>query len=327
MEFRDYYETLGVDEDADADAIKRAYRRMARRYHPDVSTEADAEERFKAVNEAYEVLKDPEKRQAYDELRRSPYRDGFSFEPPPDWNGGEGFSGTSFTGADAGVFSDFFQAIFGGENMGRGTVRRSAFSSRGNDVHGRIEVSLEEACRGGRRRIELADSRIGPDGRFGDHTRRLDVTIPAGVAEGQRIRLGGQGSQGFGEGASGDLYLEVRIAPHPIYAVHGRDVELSLPVAPWEAALGATVEVPTLHGPVKLTIPAGSGNGTRLRMRGRGLPGSPAGDQIAVLRVETPAAETPSQRERYQQLKAAFDFDPRRELRAEAARTGGARDG
>ena len=252
-------------------------------------------------------------------MRRSPYRDGVAFEPPPDWNGAGSFGGGLFTGADSAAFSDFFRTLFGDEPMDGGFARHSTFSSRGNDVHGRVEISLEEACRGGQRQVEIADPHVGPDGRMTNASRRLNVQIPAGVTDGQRIRLGGQGSRGLGDGAVGDLYLEVRIAPHPVYAINGRNVELSLPVAPWEAALGATVEAPTLHGSVKLRIPPGAGNGSRLRLRGRGLPGDPPGDQIALLRIETPPAENAAQRQRYRDFKAGFDFDPRRELRAQAA--------
>lgn len=320
MEFKDYYDTLGVDETADADAIKRAYRRQARRHHPDVNRDAGAEERFKAVNEAYAVLRDSEKRQAYDELRRSPHRDGIAFEPP-DWRGAADFSDVPSAAADASAFSDFFQTLFGRDSAeGRGEPGHEHYPLRGADVHGTIEISLEEACRGGRRHIELNDRRIGPDGSVESVTRRLAVGIPAGVTGGRRIRLGGQGAAGRGGGAPGDLYLEVRIAPHPVFGVQGRDVEMSLPAAPWEAALGATVETPTLHGPVNLRIPPGSTSGTRMRLRGKGLPGDTPGDQFAVLRVETPPAETEGQRQRYRDLETAFDFDPRRDLRARAAR-------
>ena len=315
MEFKDYYDALGVAEDADPVEIKRAYRRLARRYHPDVSRESDAESKFKEVNEAYEVLKDPEKRRTYDEIRRSPFDPG-AFATHPGWQRGEGAFST-FSHTDASAFSDFFRSLFGeGDIEDIDPMRGPRYSTHGADIHDRIEVTLEEACLGGRRRIEIVQPKVGADGRLTRASRRLDVRIPRGVTDGRRIRLRGQGDPGTGDGPAGDVYLEVRIKEHPVYAVDGRDVVLSLPVAPWEAALGSTVEAPTLHGVVKLRIPAGSNSGSRLRLRGRGLPGSPPGDQIVVLDVQTPKPTTEDQRRLYRSLGAGFDFDPRRELNA-----------
>ena len=320
MEFKDYYEILGVGEDASADEIKGAYRRLARKYHPDVSGEGDAEVRFKEINEAYEALKDPDKRKAYDEVRRSPFRTGGQFEPPPGWQFKTEFPGGGFATTDAGAFSDFFRTLFGDAMPfgGEPSVHRSAFfSARGEDVEDRLEVTLEEAFHGARRQLQLAIPKRRPDGRVERQQRTLSVRIPAGVADGRRIRLRGQGGAGTGDGQAGDLLLEIHVAPHAAYGLDGRDVTLSLPVAPWEAALGATVKTPTLKGEVDLRIPPGSATGTKLRLRGRGLPGSPPGDQIVTIAVDTPAATTDEQKDLYRRMAQSFDFDPRARNRSE----------
>ena len=265
MEFVDYYKTLGVAEDASRDQIKRAYRKLARKYHPDVSQETDAEERFKEVGEAYDVLKDTEKRSAYDELRLQPH--GNDFDVPPGWQHEFRSSGNSA------AFSDFFHTFFDAD-PGSGPFGRGPFAPPPRDVHQRLAITLEEAFQGANPEIEIRS----PDG---SSVRRLKVTIPAGVTDVQHIRLRGQGMGGDGN-ARGDLYLEIQTAPHPLFTTDGRDVYVTLPVAPWEAALGASVKVPTLGGPVTLKVPAASQTGARLRLTGRGLPGSPAGDQYAV---------------------------------------------
>ena len=313
MEFKDYYEILGVDEDASADEIKRAYRRLARKYHPDVSREGDAEVRFKEINEAYEALKDPDKREAYDEVRRSPFRNGGQFEPPPGWQFKTEFPGGGFATTDAGAFSDFFRTLFGDAMPfgGGPSEHRSPFSARGEDVEDRLEVTLEEAFHGGRRQLQLAIPKRRSDGRVERQQRTLNVSIPAGVTDGRRIRLRGQGGAGTGDGQAGDLLLEIHVGPHATYGLDGRDVTLALPVAPWEAALGAAVKTPTLKGEVDLRIPPGSGTGTKLRLRGRGLPGSPPGDQIVTIAVDTPAATTDEQKDLYRRMAQSFDFDPR----------------
>lgn len=304
MEFKDYYDIMGVKPDAGADEIKRAYRRLARKYHPDVSDEPDAENRFKEVGEAYEVLRDPEKRAAYDQLRQGGHRPGESFRPPPDWSEGFDFdpgeARAGFGGAEG--FSDFFETLFGGGG------RRTPRSRPPRDMHATIEVDLETAHAGGSRRIRLDGT--GTAGR----SRELDVRIPAGVTDGSQIRLAGQGEPGS-TGRKGDLYLEVRLKPHRHFQVHGRDVHLALPVAPWEAALGCRIPVPTLGGRVQLTIPEGTSSGRRLRLAGRGLPGKPPGDQVVTVRVVTPAASSEDQRKAYQRLAEAFpDFNPRAAL-------------
>ncbi len=310
MDFKDYYGTLGVSRQASAEEIKRAYRRLARKYHPDVSKEADAEARFKDVGEAYEVLKDPEKREAYDRLGAN-WKPGQEFRPPPDF-GGTRFHYSTSGDVPPGAFSDFFETLFGRGGMG-GDVRgpqgfrfRQAGPSRGGDQHARIQIALEDAFRGTSRTLELRT----PDG----NTRSIRVGVPRGVTEGQRIRLAGQGEPGLNGGPPGDLFLEVLFAPHTMFEADGRNILLGLPVTPWEAALGETVAVPTLGGRVDLKIPAGSQSGRRLRLKGRGLPGPPAGDQIVTLKIETPPADTPEARELYEELRRKLPFNPRRDM-------------
>ncbi|ROR34565.1 DnaJ C-terminal domain-containing protein [Inmirania thermothiophila] len=300
MKFKDYYAVLGVPREASAEEIKRAYRRLARKYHPDVSSEPDAEERFKEVQEAYEVLKDPEKRAAYDRLATR-WHAGEEFTPPPDWEREFSFHGGGFTEADAAGFSDFFEALFG--HAFGGGRRRGGFAFRGADQVVRVPVTVEEACTGTTRTLSLG----GPDGR----TRTLRVRIPAGVTDGQQIRLAGQGAPGAGGGPPGDLYLEVELRPHPRYRVEGRDLYVDLPVAPWEAALGARVPLQTPTGRVEVQVPAGSQGGRRLRLKGRGLPGSPPGDLYAVVRIVVPPADTPARRALYERMAREMAFDPR----------------
>ena len=309
MEFKDYYAVLGVGRDAAADEIKKAYRKLARKYHPDVSKEANAEERFKEVQEAYEVLKDPEKRAAYDQLGRD-YRSGQEFRPPPGWSSGFEFSGPG----GAGGFSDFFEQLFGGTSAFGTRGGRQAFDLRGEDHHAQIELPLEQAYAGGVQSITLRHGEPGPDGRIALHPRQLKVRIPPGVTDGQVIRLAGQGAAGVGRGGQGDLYLKVVLRPHPHFSVDRRDVTLTLPVAPWEAALGGTVPVPTLGGTVELRIPAGSHAGQKLRLKGRGLPGSPPGDQYVVLQVVLPPADTARARELFERMRQELPFDPRAKL-------------
>ncbi len=304
MEFKDYYGVLGVPREASQDDIKRAYRRLARKYHPDVSKEPQAEERFKEVQEAYEVLRDAEKRAAYDQVGRG-FRPGEEFRPPPDWASGFEFSGP---GAGAGRFSDFFEELFGARGGYTGSRRND---QRGEDHHATIEIDPRRAYSGGTESIELRHPRPKAGGGVELGTRRLNLRIPPGVTDGQVIRLAGQGAPGVGGGARGDLYLKVALRPDPVFSVEGRDVSVSLPVAPWEAALGATVQAPTLGGPVELRIPAGSDSGRRLRLRGRGLPGSPPGDQYVILRVVLPRADTPRARELFEQMRRDLPFDPR----------------
>jgi curved DNA-binding protein len=324
VEYKDYYRIMGVDRDASQDEIKRAYRKLARKYHPDVSSEPDAEERFQEVQEAYEVLKDPEKRAAYDRLGQN-WREGQGFEPPPGWDEGFEFTGGGFTGGDAGAFSDFFESLFGRGSAyghahgGGGFGGFGGLHGRGQDHFARVEITLEEAYQGSQHPVKLQAPATDARGRVQTRERTLNVRIPAGVTEGQQIRLSGQGGEGMGQGGRGDLYLEIAIRPHPLFRPERRDVHLDLPIAPWEAALGETVTVPTLGGDVEMRIPAGARSGQRLRLRGRGLPGSPAGDQYLHLQVVVPQARNDADRRLYEQMREQMDFDPRARLRRSAA--------
>jgi curved DNA-binding protein len=283
MQYKDYYEVLGVTRAADAETVKRAYRKLARKYHPDVSKEKNAENKFKEVQEAYEVLRDPEKRAAYDQLGRD-YRPGQQFRPPPDWSQRFGQSGSQRF-SDMNGFSDFFSSLFGG----------AAGAAQPEADAGQLDVTVEEAFAGTKRRIMLNEN---------GRTRSVDVQIPAGVSEGQSLRIAGSGG-----GAA--LIFRVRLRPHPLYVLQGKDVQIELPLAPWEAALGAKVTVPTLGGAVELTVPAGAQSGQKLRLRGRGFPGAPGGDQLVIIKLVTPAAQSTQAKEAYERMKREFNFDPR----------------
>jgi len=320
MRYKDYYQVMGVPRTASQDDIKRAYRKLARKYHPDVSKEKDAEERFKELQEAHEVLKDPEKRAAYDQLGAN-WKQGQDFRPPPDWGQGFEFSrGRPAGGEDFGGFSDFFSQLFGdgspfggaarGAGAGRGGRPHRGFAAAGQDHVARVEIDLEDAFRGGSRTIELRSPEMSADGHVTVKPRTLRVSIPAGVTEGQQIRLAGQGSPGIGGGPPGDLLLEVNFRKHPLFKAEGRDVTLRLPVAPWEAALGETISVPTLGGSVEMKLPAGARGGQKLRLRGRGLPGNPPGDQFVELEIVLPP-DSPQARRLYEQMKRELPFDPR----------------
>lgn len=318
MEYRDYYQILGVQRTATAAEVKTAYRRLARKYHPDVSKEANAEEHFKQVQEAYEVLKDPEKRAAFDQLG-SEWKSGQQFRPPPDWGSGFEFGGgrarhRARAGGDEEVhaeegFSDFFSSLFGGGSPFGGAAHRG-----GRDHHARIDIPLEQAFHGTTSTIELKQPKVTGEGTLEVLTHTVRVTIPPGVADGQLIRLAGQGGPAAGGGRAGDLYLEAHILPHRLYQVDGRDITLTLPVAPWEAALGAAVTVPTLGGAVEMQIPAGAQSGQKLRLRGRGLPGQPAGDQYVQLKVVLPPATTAAAKAAYEEMRGKLDFNPRADL-------------
>jgi curved DNA-binding protein len=310
LEFRDYYQTLGVAREAPADEVKKAYRRLARKYHPDVSKEPDAEKRMKEVNEAYEVLSDPEKRAAYDQLGRG-YQPGQEFRPPPGWDAGFEFSEHGRPGAEAADFSDFFAEIFG--RMGRGPRRGGGAQAQGGDHHARILLDLEDAFSGATRQVTLRAPKLDEQGRvtLAEHT--LEVRIPKGIREGQVIRLAGQGEPGFGGGKPGDLLLEVQFKPHARFRIDGRDLLLTLPVAPWEAALGAVVRVEPPGGALDVRIPAGAQSGRQLRVRGKGLPADPPGDLLLDIRIVTPPADTPRAKELYETMAREMPFDPRKE--------------
>lgn len=306
MEYKDYYKILGVSRDAKPEDIKRAYRRLARKYHPDVSKERDAEARFKEINEAHEVLKDPEKRAAYDSLG-SGWQAGQDFHPPP----GGGFEQREFhfRPEDMGQFSDFFASLFGRGFRGAETRRR-----RGEDQNARLRIELAEAYRGATRQVRLDEPVVGADGRITSRSRTLNVRIPPGVTQGQQIRLAGQGAPGLGGGPAGDLYLEIDLAPHELFRVDGKDIHVQVPIAPWEAALGASIPVPTLGGPVNLKVPPGSQSGRRLRLKGRGLPGQPPGDELAELEIVTPPAHTDAEKAFYRRMAETFSFNPRTKI-------------
>jgi curved DNA-binding protein len=290
MQYRDYYEILGVTRGADADEVKRAYRKLARKYHPDVSKEKNAEDKFKEVQEAYEVLRDPDKRAAYDQLGRN-FRSGQQFRPPPDWAQRFGQSGEQRF-SDLNGFSDFFSSLFGGGAAGGAA---GPGGGRAESDAGYLDVTVEEAFAGTKRRVALSEN---------GRQRQVDVQIPAGVTEGQSLRIAGVAGRG-------SLIFRIRLRAHHLYEVALKDVQIDLPLAPWEAALGARVAVPTLGGTVELTVPPGAQSGQKLRLRGRGLPGNPSGDQIVTIKLVTPAAQSTAAKEAYERMKRDFQFDPR----------------
>ncbi|AHE98412.1 DnaJ C-terminal domain-containing protein [Thioalkalivibrio paradoxus] len=316
MEFKDYYKILGVARDATVSDIKKAYRKLARKYHPDVSKETDAEARMQEVNEAYAVLSDPEKRAAYDQLGRG-YQPGEEFRPPPDWDAGFEFSGRGFSPSEEAAFSDFFSELFGHMGAGRGGfhTERGSFRARGEDHHAKVLLDLEDAFTGATRQISLRVPKLDAQGRVALDTRTLNLRIPKGVHEGQIIRLAGQGAPGIGGGPTGDLLLEVHFRPHPRIRAVGKDLHLVLPVAPWEAALGAVIPVDLPGGEVKVRIPAGAQSGRQLRVRGKGIPATPPGDLLLELQVVLPPADSPAAQRIYQTMARDLAFDPRREPR------------
>lgn len=313
MEFKDYYQTLGVARDATADDIKKAFRKLARKYHPDISREADAEARMKEVNEAYAVLSDPEKRAAYDQVGQG-YRPGQEFRPPPDWDAGFEFSGHGYSPHEAADFSDFFAELFGRMGGARGGgfhARGGAYAARGEDHHARVQLDIEDAFTGATRQITLRAPEADARGHVTLRARTLNVKVPKGVREGQVIRLAGQGASGAGGAPAGDLLLEVHFKPHARLRAEGRDLRLTLPVAPWEAALGAVVAVDLPGGAVKVRIPEGAQSGRQLRVRGKGIPGEPPGDLLLSIEVVLPPADTPRARALYETMARELAFDPR----------------
>ena len=308
MEYKDYYQILGIDRKATQDEIKKAYRKLARKYHPDVNKAADAEDRFKEFGEAYEVLKDPEKRAAYDRLGAN-WQKGQDFRPPPDWDAGFEFSGGGFTEKGESAFSDFFEALFGRRQSA--VFRNAVFRSQGEDHHAKVLIDLENAYYGADRTLNLSAHELDSEGHVRIRERTLKVKIPKGVKQGQHIRLAGQGSPGLGGGPAGDLYLQIEFNPHSMYRVEGRDVYLELPVAPWEAALGATVKAPTPGGPVDLKIPASSFQGRKLRLKGKGIPGKTPGNFYVVLRIELPPVTSERNKKIYREMAEKMAFNPR----------------
>jgi curved DNA-binding protein len=320
MDFKDYYAALGVARDASDDDLRKAYRKLARKYHPDVSKEADAESKMRDVNEANDVLHDKEKRAAYDALAARVARGentsapGGGFQPPPNWDEGYEFHrGPADGPAEQADFSEFFSSVFGAGE--RRSATRQNYKARGEDHHAAIEITLEDALNGTEREISLRAQEIDASGQPDWKTRTLSVKIPAGVHPGQYIRLAGQGMPGHGGEAAGDMYLEVRIAPHKLYRIEGRDLYMTLPITPTEGALGAQVELPMPGGGVvEITVPPRARTGLKLRLKGRGFAGKPAGDLYLLLEIALPPADTDAAREAYEQLAKAAPFNPRLHL-------------
>jgi curved DNA-binding protein len=315
MDFKDYYAVLGVSESASPGDIKKAYRKLARKYHPDVSKETNADEKFKDVGEAYEVLKDPEKRSEYDQLRKYGTRADGSFEPPPGWQSASGFGGGGYTEADAAQFSDFFEQIFGGGRTGGFGGARQTMRMRGEDVHAKLALFLEEVFHGCEKQVSFTVHEADGQGRVVARQKTLKVKIPAGMKDGQHLRLKGQGSPGIGGGPAGDLLIEVELAAHPVFTVEGQDLLVTVPVTPWEAALGAKVTVPVVGSKVSVKIPENSSGGRKLRLKGKGLPGKHPGDQIVIIQIVMPEQHSPEAKNLYEQLaEAEADFNPRSKL-------------
>ena len=313
MKFKDYYQILGVSDSASQEDIKRAYRKQARKYHPDVSKEPDAEEQFKSVNEAYEVLRDESRRAEFDQIKKYGYRGGDEFRPPPGWQS----TRNGHPGAGTADFSEFFESIFSsgrGANGGFEDLFRHPSQSRsqphtqtggrhsqGDDVHLTVRVSLLNAYRGGKTKITIPAA-------VGYPAKTLNVTIPAGVTEGQQMRLRGQGRPGA---KNGDLLLTIRLKPHELFDTDGVNVSLTVPVTPLEALEGAKLQVPTLGGMVSITVPAGTHSGTRLRIKGRGLPATPAGDQFVIIQIAVPDSLDNKMMDRLREIESDWGFDPR----------------
>ncbi|MCM0756720.1 J domain-containing protein [Desulfovibrio aminophilus] len=319
VEYKDYYKILGVSKTASQEEVSKAFKKLARKYHPDLNPgDPAAEGKFKEANEAYEVLKDPEKRKLYDTLGPN-WQQGQGFQPPPGYeNVRFNFGGQEFGGGSG--FSDFFETIFGGRGFGAQGFGGQEFGGRefrqrprrGQDAEAGYEISLEDAFRGGPQSITLSEHVPGPDGLPRMSTKTLNVTVPAGIKDGQRIRLAGQGNPGSAGGPAGDLYLKVRLAPHPLYKVKDSDLVFDLRLTPWEAALGATVRVPTLDGGVEMKIPAGIGSGKKLRLRGKGLGcGDGRGDQLVRIMIQTPDSLSDEERRLWEELARKSSFRPR----------------
>lgn len=317
MEFIDYYKTMGLDDTATSDEIKRAYRTLARKYHPDVSKETDSEARFKELGEAYAVLKDEQRRREYDELKRHRSSPEGGFNPPPGWQyqgdmNPDDFQYSTQGGQGSAEFSDFFEQIFGSRYRHEHAEHSEQRSHiRGQDVHTRLPISLYDAFHGASVEVAISLPVVQAQGNVGIENKTLKVKIPVGVVSGQKIRLRGQGGPSVGDAQPGDLYIEISIKEDEVYHLDGRNVTVDLPVTPWEAALGAVVEVPTLDGPVNLTVPKNAKQGQRLRLKGRGLPGKPPGDQYAVVIVVVPEATTDEQKALYESMRKMWKLNPR----------------
>ncbi|GAB6263600.1 DnaJ C-terminal domain-containing protein [Photobacterium sp. R1] len=314
MEYRDYYAILGIPRDATQADIKRAYKKSARKFHPDVSKETDAHQKFIQAKEAYEVLKDPQKRAAYDQLGKD-WHTGESFDVPPDWEREFQFSGDSFTRGDAGAFSDFFESLFGShfghrpdraQRAHRAHGANAHFKAKGEDIHAQVLIDIEDSFHGAVRSLTLPSSRMD-----GTQPQTVNLKIPKGVREGQHIRLRGKGMPGHSGGEAGDLYLEVSFRPHALYRLEQKNLCMTLPVTPWEAALGAKIKIPSPTGPIEVKVPANSDSEKTLRLRGRGLPGTTPGDMLITLNIVQPKVETEQEKALYRQMQDLMSFNPR----------------
>lgn len=308
MEYKDYYKTLGVEKSASADEIKKAYRKLVRKYHPDVSKHKDADSKTKEINEAYDVLGDAEKRAAYDELG-SGRRAGQEFQPPPDW-------GSGFGGGGGGMDSDFFSDLFAHVGRRGRAGPAGGFQMRGDDIHASIGIDLRDAYHGATRTVSMRVPQRDAAGRMVTTEKSLDVKIPKGVLPGQQLRLAGQGHPGSGGAGNGDLFLEIQLNPDRRYKVEGSHVYETVPVAPWEAALGASIAVTTPSGEVEVTVPAGSQTGRKLRLKGRGIPSQPHGDLYLILEVVLPPADNDKARKVYEDMARELAFNPRARIGA-----------
>lgn len=312
MEFVDYYETMELDDSASQDDIKKAYRRLARKFHPDVSKEADSESRFKEIGEAYNVLKDTKKRKEYDHVRMHGNRQGDQFTPPPGWQRDSGYNPQGYEGMRQADFSEFFEQIFGSHARGQSTRHaEEQFNARGQDLHSKLVITLDNAFHGETLPFTFQAPVIHNDGSIRNEQKSLQVKIPKGVVNGQKIRLKGQGGPGVGNATAGDLYLDIDISDDKRFHLDGKDIISTLPITPWEAALGASIEVSTMDGNVNLTIPKNSKTDQKLRLKGRGIPGPTRGDQFVILKMVAPIPSTSEQKEIYVKMSSLWDFNPR----------------
>jgi curved DNA-binding protein len=317
MQYKDYYKILEVPRTATQEDIKRSYKKLARKYHPDVSKEKNAEQLFKELGEAYAVLKDPKKRAAYDQLG-SNWQEGQGFTPPPDWQTQFSFDGSDIFGGQSGGFSDFFETLFGGMRTGQGGKSsgfyQRSMNEKGADQHASIEISLEDVFNGTVKTIALQTPEFDNSGNYTLNSHTLNVKIPKGIGDGQNIRLAGQGGSGVGNAPRGDLYLNVKYHPHPLFRVEQRNLYLTVPITPWEAALGTSIEVPTLDKKLTVKIPPNSQAKQKLRLKGQGLPGKEPGDLYVVLEIVTPPATTEEARDLYRKMAAIMPMNPRTHL-------------
>ena len=317
MEYKDYYDILGLKKEASQDEIKRSYRKLARKYHPDVSKEDESETKFKEVGEAYEVLKDPEKREAYDQLGSNWQGGQEGFQPPPDWDQNFDFGGGGYTQGNAQDYSSFFEDLFGGGQSAGGRYTNQGgqsrgFQSKGENVRAKIMIDLEDSLNGAQQSVKVSSPEVNAQGQMVNKEKTLNIKIPKGIKEGQSIRLSKQGSPGHGGGEAGDLLIEVAFNTHSLYSINEKDISLNVPIAPWEATLGATIQVPTPDGKkVDMKVPADSQQGRKLRLKGKGLPGKDAGDFYVILQVMLPPSSDPKVKEYNEKMRDEIDFNPR----------------